>query len=297
MTMTTEKLAELKRLHAAMTNCDMYGEDGAAKGVMVPQSLLDQFERALAERALEPQGQASDMEAFAKWKAYPLPPLNADGQFVPDSLHREWRAFCAGRASQLALPAGPVPEDALPEIVQAARDIVKLWDSEHVSEDDYNEEMVRIEKLFRALIGSPAVAQPVADERDAARYRKLRRWMGSNVPEGWKQVEHLGAVCAWMGRDEMDAMLDDMPECGVGLAASASPAAPVKIYAKYLIERQDAVGVIWDVLMGYSTLENVRKALPYWRKDSERPLRIVFEKRAIIDDARVVLLAEEGTKL
>lgn len=55
MTMTRDKIEELKRLYAAMTNCEMYGEDGAAKGVMVPQSLLDQFERALAERALEPQ--------------------------------------------------------------------------------------------------------------------------------------------------------------------------------------------------------------------------------------------------
>lgn len=43
----------------------------------------------------------SDMGAFAQWKGYPLPPLNADGNFDKDYLHREWRAFCAGRASNL----------------------------------------------------------------------------------------------------------------------------------------------------------------------------------------------------
>ncbi|WP_343743117.1 hypothetical protein [Herbaspirillum huttiense] len=52
---------ELKRIHAAMTNCDMYGEDGAAKGVMVPQSLLDQFEQALPAVA---QPVADEREAF-----------------------------------------------------------------------------------------------------------------------------------------------------------------------------------------------------------------------------------------
>ena len=53
--------------------------------------------------------------------------------------------------------------------------------------------------------------------KDAARYKKLQRWMGSNVPEGWEEVEKLGAVCAWVGWDEMDKYLDDLPECNVGL--------------------------------------------------------------------------------
>ncbi|MRT30776.1 hypothetical protein [Herbaspirillum sp. CAH-3] len=57
-------------------------------------------------------------------------------------------------------------------------------------------------------------------KQNSIRYVKLRRWMGSNVDEGWKAVEHLGAVCAWMGWDEMDAMLDDMPECNFGLSRS-----------------------------------------------------------------------------
>lgn len=67
-----------------------------------------------------------------------------------------------------------------------------------------------------------------ADKRDAERYRKLRRWMGSNVPEGWGKVEELGAVCAFQGFAAMDFVLDSLPECNVGLAASSAGAAPTQ---------------------------------------------------------------------
>jgi hypothetical protein len=53
--------------------------------------------------------------------------------------------------------------------------------------------------------------------KNGERYLKLRRWMGSNVTEGWQRVEELGVVCAWMGADEMDAFLDSLPECNFGL--------------------------------------------------------------------------------
>lgn len=72
----------------------------------------------------------------------------------------------------------------------------------------------------------PADAQ--ADKLDAERYRKLRRWMGSNVPEGWNMVEELGAVCAHQGFIAMDTVLDSLPECNVGLVASAAAAAPAQ---------------------------------------------------------------------
>ena len=57
------------------------------------------------------------------------------------------------------------------------------------------------------------------DEIDAERYRKLRRYMGSNVEAGWKVVA-LGAVCAWQGYNEFDLYLDSLPECNVGLSFS-----------------------------------------------------------------------------
>lgn len=57
--------------------------------------------------------------------------------------------------------------------------------------------------------------------RDAARYRKLRRWMSSNVPEGWDEVEKLGAIACYMGWPDFDAALDTLPECNVGLCAKA----------------------------------------------------------------------------
>ena len=54
-------------------------------------------------------------------------------------------------------------------------------------------------------------------EKDAERYRKLQRYMGSNVKEGWDIVCQLGGVASWVGWDDMDQYLDDLPECNVGL--------------------------------------------------------------------------------
>lgn len=58
-----------------------------------------------------------------------------------------------------------------------------------------------------------------SDEVCAARYRKLRRWMSSNVREGWQEVENLGAVAAWMSWEDFDNYLDSLPECTFGLCS------------------------------------------------------------------------------
>ena len=61
------------------------------------------------------------------------------------------------------------------------------------------------------------IAGHTAQEADAARYRKLRNWMSSNVKEGWSEVESLGAVACYMDWDTFDKHLDDLPECNFGL--------------------------------------------------------------------------------
>ena len=58
-----------------------------------------------------------------------------------------------------------------------------------------------------------------SDEVCAARYRKLRRWMSSNVREGWQEVERLGAVAAWASWEDFDDYLDSLPECTFGLCS------------------------------------------------------------------------------
>jgi hypothetical protein len=74
-------------------------------------------------------------------------------------------------------------------------------------------------------LGDVALAtQPQGAVTDAERYKKLRRWMSSNVKEGWTEVENLGAIAAYMGWDEMDKALDGLPMCTVGLCSL--PAAP-----------------------------------------------------------------------
>lgn len=54
-------------------------------------------------------------------------------------------------------------------------------------------------------------------QKNADRYEKLRKWMSSNVQEGWNEVERLGAIAAYVCWDEFDAYLDSLPECNVGL--------------------------------------------------------------------------------
>lgn len=52
---------------------------------------------------------------------------------------------------------------------------------------------------------------------DAARYRKLQRWMSTNVPEGWAEVERLAGISTHVSFEMMDKMLDELPICNVGL--------------------------------------------------------------------------------
>lgn len=65
----------------------------------------------------------------------------------------------------------------------------------------------------------PAPPAEVPLLTDAVRYKKLRRWMSSNVKEGWEEVERMGAVASWVGWDDFDAYLDALPECAVGLVS------------------------------------------------------------------------------
>jgi len=60
------------------------------------------------------------------------------------------------------------------------------------------------------------------DTLDARRYRKLRRWMSSNVPEGLTQVEQLAAIACYIDWDAFDEVLDELPECEYGLCAGCS---------------------------------------------------------------------------
>ena len=51
----------------------------------------------------------------------------------------------------------------------------------------------------------------ISDKADAMRYRKLRHWMSSNVKEGWNEVERLGSLAVWMGRQHTAAVRPAVP--------------------------------------------------------------------------------------
>jgi len=231
MNMTTEKLAELQsRIDHAFE--ERLGVQRAITFAEL-QALI-----SLAERALQPEeGQASDMEAFAKWKAYPLPPLNADGQFAPDSLHREWRAFCAGRASQLALPAGPVPEGRsaialcdeygsavtafTTEEVQAVRHAALEEAAKVCEQRRHTAWSPGLAAAIRALkfSPSPAVAQPdeLAKLKDphAVHVNMLR---GTIAKIGMRELAHVHG-------EEMSARWQRFEEWEASQAAVAQPVA------------------------------------------------------------------------
>lgn len=82
--------------------------------------------------------------------------------------------------------------------------------------------------LLAALAAQPgARGQATEGEAvDAARYYKLRRWMSSNVPEGWTQVEQLAAIACYMSWDDFDSALDALPQCEHGLCAGCSAPTP-----------------------------------------------------------------------
>lgn len=67
-----------------------------------------------------------------------------------------------------------------------------------------------------------SLQQRLADaQKGSERYEKLRRWMSSNVAEGWSEVEKLAAAACYVGWDAFDTQLDSLPVCNVGLCEVA----------------------------------------------------------------------------
>jgi hypothetical protein len=64
------------------------------------------WEPSQAQEPIKPvSGAVDEWEAFEKWKGYPIPPLNAEGRFDKDYLHREYVAFKAGLSRAQQAPA------------------------------------------------------------------------------------------------------------------------------------------------------------------------------------------------
>lgn len=58
-------------------------------------------------------------------------------------------------------------------------------------------------------------------QKNAGRYEKLRRWMSSNVADGWSEIEKLAALACYVGWDAFDNQLDALPVCNFGLCQVA----------------------------------------------------------------------------
>lgn len=51
---------------------------------------------------------------------------------------------------------------------------------------------------------------------------------------------------------------------------------------KLIIQTKDVFGH-WQDTMGYSTIEQVRAAWPYWRKDTKREMRCILRVESVVD--------------
>ena len=80
-------------------------------------------------------------------------------------------------------------------------------------------ELGLVKKMARGRFEQTEALLHLRTSDNAARYEKLRRWMASNVQEGWKEVENLAAIACYAGFSEFDQALDALPECSVGLCS------------------------------------------------------------------------------
>lgn len=152
MTMTRDRIEELKRKAAKTTDGYMMLVEPADV-----ESLL-----ALAERALEPQGQAlpelpepvQDVRAMFRGEVDSFVAMDI---YITGEQAKKYGQECynAGRASQLALPAGPVRIDGetvlqllnhIEDMVDETPETVRLWNA-----------------VTSQFASSPSVAQPVPD--------------------------------------------------------------------------------------------------------------------------------------
>lgn len=180
MTMTRDKIEELKQCIQALFDNAPYN-DGVP--FVQCQEVLDVV-NSVAERALEPQGQAHVI-SFKEEKhptdgnmnrRYPVCSCGWKGvgshSYNDDQYHQNQReADQHIAASQLALPAGPVPDPK--HALQFLEQYGKNLEAAGFSSGDALKACRVIFETKVAAPTSPAVAQPVADAR--AEYERMLR--------------------------------------------------------------------------------------------------------------------------
>lgn len=170
------------------------------------------FERRKAVGDAQPvawPAQGPTFEVFQTWKGYPLPAFNSDGQLDSEPLHREWKAFAAGRAS-ITSPQ-PVAQVAKPSSIAAAF-------LERISNAD-PATRAELGRLAVCLAAVPAVAQD-------ARPDDLRTVSVATLSMIYDAMNHMGDVL-----NNMDAVEDGdeektLPAFEVIRALLAAPPLP-----------------------------------------------------------------------
>lgn len=136
--------------------------------------------------------------------------------------------------------------------------------------------------LYPGAAPVAAQAQPVQDEREA-----FVSWLHGTYPRSHSQkdaerywsMNHVAAL-AWRQR----------------AAQASGQAQDAEERTRYLIEKKSVLPVWEEVGPAHSSLENALEALPYYRKDTNKDLRIVRERRKVVhvDAARQESKGGEG---
>lgn len=145
--------------------------------------------------------------------------------------------------------------------------------------------------MFLWHLNAPIAQQPAAsDVRDAITQSdqfKFGRIEGLkdalNQIDHWRQTEkRSGSINAWS--EYVGGVIEKMLAEALQStpAVQANKSADVRGNVRYLIEKEDALGVSYDVVGNYGTIEQAHKALSSFHKDTNRKLRIVKETRAFV---------------
>jgi len=213
---------------AEFITCERCGHETWIMEGKAPCQITESDKRAAAPTAPVPAVDAVAGEPVAK----PKPPGHVDlGSLKVNYPSAEWMA----RAEEYVKRVSGRMQEAIDAAAEHGRDDYRVQQASAgawlAATDLRSMAIERGIELMPPRAGSETTASASVQGvmgaevvTDAARYRKLRRWMSSNVTEGWTQVEQLAAIACYVDWSAFDEALDALPECTHGLCAT--PAAP-----------------------------------------------------------------------
>lgn len=191
--MAIEELQELKRLYADMTNADQYGEDGEAKGQMVPRAMMDRFESLIAqlEHQASAQGVTDERAAFEAWatsERYTV--RQKDNVYTTNTAKLLWESWQARARLSTQASAKEAPAVVDGKVPALSHELYELYPA--MSAQSHEEEVkaygrqcaalaYRQECARKAGAGQAVVDQPIDRKRVVAELGRVADVYGLDI--------------------------------------------------------------------------------------------------------------------